>query len=74
MYHGEIWGDEQRARHARDERSRIHQHIQAIREARRGSRQSSRASNPIRRRVGGSIIRIGQRVAGDHIGTPVLTG
>jgi hypothetical protein len=74
MYRGEIWIDERRAQHARDERSRIHQHFQAIREAGRASRQASRASSPIRRRVGGSIVRIGQRVAGDGIGSPALTG
>jgi hypothetical protein len=74
MYRGEIWIQEQSARHARDERSRIHQHYQAIREARRESRRSSRGSSPIRRRLGWSIIRIGHRVAGEHLGSPALTG
>ncbi len=74
MYRGEIWIDERRAQHARDERSRSHQHLEAIREAHRASRQDSRASNPVRRRLGGSIVRIGQRIAGDAIGSPALTG
>jgi len=70
MYSGEIWIQERRARHARDERSRIHQHLQAIREARR----ESRASKPIRHRLGGSIIRLGHRVAGEQLGSPAPTG
>ena len=74
MYRGEIWIQEQQRRHAHEERSRIHQHYQAIREARRESRRSSRGSGPIRRRVGWSIIRIGHRVAGEHVGSPALTG
>jgi len=74
MYRGEIWIQEQSARHAREERSRIHQHYEAIREARRESRQASKASHPIRRRIGWSIVRIGHRVAGEHVGSPVLTG
>lgn len=70
MYRGEIWIQEQNRRHARDERSRIHQHLQDIREARR----ESRASNPIRRRLGESMIRLGHRVAGVQLGSPALTG
>jgi hypothetical protein len=55
--------------HARDERLRIHQHLQAIREARR----ASRPANPVRRRLGASIVRLGRRVAGEPLGPPALT-
>ena len=70
MYQGQHWLDEHDARHARDERSRIHLHRQAIREA----QQARRASSPLRRRLGGSIVRLGHRVAGEQLGSPVLTG
>jgi hypothetical protein len=70
MHQGEIWLQEQQARHARAERSRIHLHRQAIEEAQR----AERASSPIRRRLGESIIRLGHRVAGERLGSPALTG
>lgn len=69
MYRGEIWIQEQNARRARDERSHIHQHLQAMSEARR----EAGASSPMRRRLGGSIIRLGHRVAGGQLGSPALT-
>ncbi len=55
--------------HARDERLRIHQHLHAIREARR----AARSPNPIRRRLGASLVRLGRRVAGESFGAPALT-
>ncbi len=70
MHQGQIWIDEQQARHAHEERSRIHQHFQAIRETRRASRVTA----PIRHRVGRSIVRVGHRVAGEGFGSPALTG
>lgn len=56
-------------RHARDERLRIHQHLQIVREARGDARRST----TLRRRLGASIVRLGRRVAGEPVGSPVLT-
>jgi hypothetical protein len=57
-------------RHARDERLRINEHLQAIREAKR----RAPAPKPVRRRLGESIVRLGHRVAGESYGSPALTG
>jgi hypothetical protein len=38
----------------------------------RGSAQVSH--RPVRRRVGESLVRLGERVAGDGLGSPALTG
>lgn len=70
MHQGQLWVKEIAARHARDERMRIHQHRQAIREA----QLANRGANPVRRRLGGAMVRIGHRVAGEHLGSPALTG
>ncbi len=44
----------------------------------RSHREADRAANAstrsIRHRLGGSLIRLGQRVAGEHLGSPALTG
>jgi hypothetical protein len=54
--------------HARDERLRVHLHLQTLREANRadGSR------NPLRRWLGRTIVRVGHRVAGESLGSPAL--
>jgi hypothetical protein len=54
--------------HARDERLRVHLHLQAIREASRadGSR------NRLRRWLGCAIVRVGRRVAGGSLDSPAL--
>ena len=70
MHQGEIWLRELAARRAHEERSRIHQHRQAIREA----QHAGRASSLLRRRLGESIVRLGHRVAGEGLGSPALTG
>lgn len=70
MHQGEIWLRELAARRAHEERSRIHQHRLAIREAQR----AGRASSLLRRRLGESIVRLGHRVAGEGLGSPALTG
>jgi hypothetical protein len=57
-------------RHAREERLRINEHLQAIREAKR----RAPAPRPLRRRLGEPIIRLGHRIAGESHGSPALTG
>ena len=56
----------------------VHDYQARLREDRRVDRlagASARASRrPIRRRVGESLVRLGQRVAGDGLGSPALTG
>lgn len=51
--------------HARDERLRIHLHLQAVRDA----RPASGPSRPLRRRLGATLVRLGQRVAGEPLGS-----
>jgi hypothetical protein len=61
---------EQEWRRAREQRLRLHEHRQALRDAGRGGR----APHALRRRLGGSLVRLGQRVAGEGYGSPALTG
>ncbi len=70
MHQAELWLQEQAMRHARNERMRVHLHLQALREA----NLANQGANPVRRRLGGAMVRLGRLVAGEGIGSPALTG
>jgi hypothetical protein len=61
---------EQEWRRAREQRLRLLEHRQALRSAGR----EQRAPSALRRRLGGSLVQLGHRVAGEGHGSPVLTG
>jgi hypothetical protein len=69
MHQGDLWIQENAARHARDERMRVHLHHQALRQAEHGNR----GANVVRRRLGVAMVRLGHRVAGEGFGSPALT-
>ena len=69
MHQGQLWVQELEARHARDERMRLHQHRQALRER----ALANRGANPLRRHLGGAMVRLGHRVAGEGFGSPALS-
>ena len=56
----------------------VHEHQARLRTERhvdRLARASAQVSHrPVRRRVGESLVRLGERVAGDGLGSPALTG
>ena len=56
----------------------VHEYQAQLREGRQADRlaaASARSSRrPLRRRVGESLVRLGQRVAGEGLGSPALTG